>query len=268
MLARLGCSRARDARIAARVVCEVFRRLAPDRLLQMPAQVGEQDLAVPVAIGGAAADPVDDDARERAHHVAAGVGVALARGLQPGRGGEDVQALRVPHQRELVVDAAAKLLADRAAEAAIEQQHDAAGLALRDQLLELRDRDRCGTQRGGARFRGREAEPAAGVELAVAGVEQQHEVVGFRGVQNLVDDRQHRVLARVDELLHLEAAAVGILKHGGERRDVVGRPLQRRELGLRVEAPVADEDGDPARHPGLTPSRAWRRRAPPQSRRR
>src|SRR5207237_998328 len=86
---RLTAAGGRNARIAAGVVREIFRRLAPDGLLQMPAQVGEQDLAVSVAIGGAAADPVDDDARERAHRVAARVRVALARGLQPGRGGEN-----------------------------------------------------------------------------------------------------------------------------------------------------------------------------------
>ena len=246
---------AADHQLARGAVHEALRRgwrsLAPRALHHVAEQPTHGDVRL-VRRGGAGAKPVDQPGRETrqvpVRRFALRHGRAIPRELLAVRGGEHVTAFGAANER-IIGDgrdrAALGPLGEGATVAAVEQQYlllgpavvhlfanFAGGQAARPRVIKV------GSGRG-------EEQPVAAAQDAVAGVVEQHKVLGITRPEQYAD----AVADALAFLVHadfdaVEAAASRIAQDRAQRLHVVGRRVQRGKPGV-VKAADPDQQGVP-----------------------
>ena len=141
-----------------------------------------------------------------------------------------------------------ELLAHGAAVATVEQQHDRARIAIAEQAGEPRRADRRRKHAADLGVSHRQAQPAAAVELAVACVEDQDEVVPHGIVDDVLDRGKNLAAGPIEKRPDLEVAALRIAQHRRQALNVVDRPPQVVEAGVGLKRAVADQEGDTSSH--------------------
>jgi hypothetical protein len=234
-------------------------------LADVVVELVDRDRAVPVHVGLAGREPLDEAAREeRAGHG----GVEL---VDPGRrvgGLEGVLELgrrrqgHAPAALEAVLDVdrqralGRQPLPERAAVAAVEDEDDRARAAVLHDVVDEAVLDRGGPQEVQRRRGRREVEPPALRQHPVAGEVEEQQVVAPRVAEEALDLLLEVLGRPVDQPADLELADRAVLEHRGERVDVAGRRAQPGQPGIGVGA-GRDQQRAAAAGGRLRLRRAW-----------
>ena len=209
-----------DQHVALRAVGPQRRVLAavpaPHRLVCVVVELADRHEPVTVAVGVAAAQALDEHAREHGGDAVAVDLAALEGVLGPARGGQDdpAAALEALAQRQPALALGA--LRERAAVAAVEHEDLAPAAAVLELLVEPGGRDRRRGQQRAVRVRRGVVEPAAVVEHPVAGEVDEREVARRALGAEARDPPAQHVGRRVEHGLDGEPADLVVPEHPRE----------------------------------------------------
>jgi hypothetical protein len=220
-----------DQHVALRAVGPQRRVLAavpaPHLPVRVVVELADRHQPVAVAVGVAAAQAVDDHAREHGGDAVAVDLAALERVLGPARGGQDDPAATLEALAQRQPALALGALRERPAVAAVEHEDLAPAAAVLELLVEPGGRDRGRGQQRAVRVGRGVVEPAAIVEHPVAGEVDEREVARRALGAEARDPPAQHVGRRVERGLDGEPADLVVPEHLREPgRVAAGRPQE------------------------------------------